>query len=103
MAATRARERRLLKPSDPNRRRKAAVRIAYVTETYPPELNGVSLTAERSVRQLRQRGHQVEVIRPRQAGDAAQAGPDEFLTHGCPIPMYPALRFGVCSSAALRR
>jgi len=79
------------------------VRIAYVTETYPPELNGVSLTVERSVRQLRQRGHRVEVIRPRQAGDAAQPGPDEFLTRGCPIPMYPALRFGVCSSAALRR
>jgi len=28
-------------------------RIAYVTETYPPELNGVSLTVERTVRFLR--------------------------------------------------
>ena len=26
------------------------MRIAYVTETYPPELNGVSLTVERTVR-----------------------------------------------------
>ena len=29
------------------------MRIAYVTETYPPELNGVSLTVERTVRHLR--------------------------------------------------
>ena len=29
------------------------MRIAYVTETYPPELNGVSLTVERTVRFLR--------------------------------------------------
>ena len=28
------------------------LRIAYVTETYPPELNGVSLTVERTVRYL---------------------------------------------------
>ena len=33
------------------------MRIAYVTETYPPELNGVALTVERSVRHLRERGH----------------------------------------------
>jgi hypothetical protein len=33
------------------------MRIAYVTETWPPELNGVSLTVERTVRFLRARGH----------------------------------------------
>ena len=47
------------------------MRIAYVTETYPPELNGVSLTVERTVRHLRQRGHAVELIRPRQNGETA--------------------------------
>ena len=41
------------------------MRIAYVTETYPPELNGVSLTVERTVRFLRASGHNVELIRPR--------------------------------------
>ncbi len=46
------------------------MRIAYVTETYPPELNGVSLTVERTVRFLRARGHTVELIRPRQPGEA---------------------------------
>ena len=31
--------------SEPDR----IVRIAYVTETYPPEINGVALTVERAV------------------------------------------------------
>ena len=47
------------------------MRIAYVTETWPPELNGVSLTVERTVRFLRSRGHLVELIRPRQPGEVA--------------------------------
>jgi glycosyltransferase involved in cell wall biosynthesis len=42
------------------------------------------------------------VIRPRQAGEAPRDAADEFLTAGCPIPMYPALRFGLCAAATLR-
>ena len=83
------------------------MRIAYVTETYPPELNGVSLTVERTVRHLRARGHAVELIRPRQPGDAALlegASPaGDWLTGGCRIPMYPDLRFGWARAATLRR
>ena len=41
------------------------MRIAYVTETWPPELNGVSLTAARTVAFLHARGHDVRVVRPR--------------------------------------
>jgi glycosyltransferase involved in cell wall biosynthesis len=82
--------------------RKEAVRIACVTETYPPEVNGVSLTVERTVRHLRHRGHEVEVIRPRQPGEASRARSDEFLTAGCPLPMYREMRFGLCSDHTLR-
>jgi len=78
------------------------VRIAYVTETFPPELNGVSLTVERTVRHLRQRGHALELIRPRQNGEAAMDAPDEWRTLGCPIPMYPDLRLGLASNGTLR-
>jgi glycosyltransferase involved in cell wall biosynthesis len=49
----------------------STMRIAYVTETWPPELNGVSLTVERTVRFLRARGHLVELIRPAPAGRSA--------------------------------
>ena len=40
------------------------MRIAYVTETYPPEINGVALTVQRCVRHLRRSGHQVLLVRP---------------------------------------
>jgi len=79
------------------------MRIAYVTETWPPELNGVSLTVERAVRYLRSRGHIVELIRPRQPGEAALDASDELRTFGCVIPMYPDLRFGLARMGPLAR
>src|SRR5262249_34318991 len=94
-------ERRLLKSTDPFRK-KASVRIAYVTETFPPELNGVSLTVERTVHHLRPRGHAVELIPPRQHGETARDTALEWRTLGCPIPMYPELRLGLASSGTLR-
>src|SRR5450755_1715949 len=81
----------------------APMRIAYVTETWPPELNGVSLTVERTVRYLRSRGHIVELIRPRQPGEAALDASDELRTFGCVIPMYPDLRFGLARRGPLAR
>ena len=79
------------------------MRIAYVTETYPPELNGVSLTVDRTVRHLRERGHEVELIRPRQPSESACDDDDEWRTSGFPIPMYPDLRFGLASSTRLQQ
>ena len=79
------------------------MRIAYVTETYPPEINGVSLTADRCLRHLRAAGHQVQLLRPRQPGEEATDGADEWRTPGGPIPMYPELRYGVAGVARLRR
>jgi glycosyltransferase involved in cell wall biosynthesis len=79
------------------------LRIAYVTETFPPELNGVSLTVERTLRHLRSRGHAIELIRPRQRGEPALDSAEELRTGGCPIPMYPDLRFGLSRIGPLRR
>lgn len=78
------------------------MRIAYVTETYPPEINGVSLTVERTVRFLREQGHVVDLIRPRQRGEAPLRGPDEWRTFGLPIPMYPDLRFGLARKSTFK-
>jgi glycosyltransferase involved in cell wall biosynthesis len=79
------------------------MRIAYVTETYPPELNGVSLTVERTVRFLRSRGHNVELIRPRQPGEAPLDASDELRTAGWPIPVYREMRFGLARIGPLVR
>jgi len=79
------------------------VHIAYVTETYPPEINGVSLSAARAVAHLRAAGHQVQLVRPRQRGEAPRDDAQEWLTAGGPIPMYPELRYGLARVAPLRR
>lgn len=50
------------------------LRIALITETYPPEINGVALTLGKAVEELRARGHEIRVIRPRQSDEAAQEG-----------------------------
>ena len=80
------------------------MRIAYVTETYPPEVNGVALTVARTIGDLRAAGHDVDVIRPRQANESVGAGHAEWRSPGWPIPVYPELRFGVAlpSSVAAR-
>lgn len=84
-----------------------ALRVAVVTETYPPEVNGVSMTVARVVTGLHGRGHELQLIRPRQrgAGDGTPAAPrfDEVLMRGLPVPRYPQLRMGVPSKRQLVR
>ena len=79
--------------------------ISIVTETYPPELNGVALTLARWVEGLRSRGYFVSVIRPRQSFDSASAPFDPALTlvPGLPLPGYKGLRFGLPAGHRLRR
>jgi len=81
-----------------------SLRVAVVTETYPPEVNGVAMTVARIVQGLHRRNHDVQLIRPRQAdGEAADRGArfHEVLMRGLPIPRYPDLRMGVPSKRAL--
>ena len=76
--------------------------IAFVTETFPPEVNGVAMTVGRLVGGLRERGHRVSVIRPRQgAGDEGNA--HETPLPGLPLPGYPGLRFGLPAGRRLAR
>jgi glycosyltransferase involved in cell wall biosynthesis len=85
---------------------KRTLRVAVVTETYPPEVNGVALTAARFVEGLRRRGHQIQLVRPRQgAAEHAEAGSglQEVLTRGVAIPRYPNLRMGLPAKRALER
>lgn len=84
---------------------KRSLRVAVVTETYPPEVNGVAATASRVVEGLRLRGHELQVVRPRQAADGGpvEAPPSDYLTRGVPIPRYPQLKLGLPSRRALAR
>jgi glycosyltransferase involved in cell wall biosynthesis len=86
-----------------------AMRLALVTETYPPEVNGVAMTVARLVDGLRARGHPLQLVRPRQPGDAggvtatAADGFHELLLRGLPIPRYPQLKMGLPAGRALAR
>jgi glycosyltransferase involved in cell wall biosynthesis len=81
-----------------------SMRISVVTETYPPEVNGVATTVARVVQGLRERNHDLQLVRPRRekaelAGDTTQY--EEILLAGLPIPRYPHLKMGVPSTKAL--
>jgi glycosyltransferase involved in cell wall biosynthesis len=82
------------------RARQRSMRLAVVTETYPPEVNGVSLTIARFVDGLRARHHDVQLIRPRQT-KADAANNQEVLFRGLPIPRYPHLKMGLPARNAL--
>lgn len=82
------------------------MRVAIVTETWPPEINGVALTVQALARGLRGLGHAVEIIRPRPAQGlaAGESGEfDELWVAGAALPRYPGLRFGLPSQARLLR
>jgi len=82
-----------------------SLRVALVTETYPPEVNGVAATVSRVVDGLRQRGHQLQLIRPRQDKAETVASEDGrsalVLMAGMPIPRYPQLKLGLPAKRAL--
>lgn len=82
------------------------MRIAVVTETWPPEVNGVALTVQQFVLQLRALGHEIELTRPTQTSDQTAPVPLELQQHlvrGMRLPRYPDLRMGFPSAATFRR
>jgi glycosyltransferase involved in cell wall biosynthesis len=80
------------------------MKIALVTETYPPEVNGVAMTLSRLVGGLRARGHEVGIVRPRQIVERAGEADTEtdLLVPGVPIPFYKSLRMGLPMVGRLR-
>ena len=75
-----------------------SVKVAIVTETYPPEVNGVASTIARFIRGLAELGHDITLIRPRQGLKDKPRNESHFkeiLTVGIPIPGYSALRMGI--------
>ena len=75
-----------------------------VTETYPPEVNGVARTMNEMVEGLRRRGHSIALARPRQsAADAPLIDGNlvEWLGPGMAVPRYPQLKFGLPAKRAL--
>ena len=82
------------------------MRVAMVSETFPPEVNGVARTVALVLGGLRRRGHEIQLVRPRQHAEdrgAAEDGFQELLLRGIPIPRYTQLRMGLPAKRALLR
>lgn len=78
--------------------------IALVTETYPPEVNGVAMTLSRWVAGLHARGHSLEIWRPQPRPDSPPQLNGTLTEHRLPgfsLPMYPDLRLGRPAAAHL--
>ncbi|MBS1138424.1 MAG: glycosyltransferase, partial [Proteobacteria bacterium] len=85
---------------------RAPLRVAVVTETYPPEINGVAMTIGRMVDGLLRRNHRIQLIRPRQhegEAPAQDAAFEEMLARGLPIPNYGELKLGLPAKQRLAR
>lgn len=81
-------------------------RIAIVTETFAPEINGVAMTLKRLVQGLRARGHELQLVAPQRLARGevlASLGVAWLPVAGLPLPGYPALRFGLPARRKLRR
>jgi len=86
------------------------LQVAVVTETYPPEINGVARAIKLMVDGLLSRGHSVNLVRPRQKTDdfdsAMPALPERMrlmLTGGIPIPRYANLQLGLAWPGTLKK
>ena len=80
-----------------------SLHIALVSETFPPEVNGVANTLGRLCQGLRERGHRLQLVRPRQADDTATNDDQLLLTRGWPLPGYAGLQWGQSSLHKLLR
>jgi glycosyltransferase involved in cell wall biosynthesis len=80
------------------------LRIAFVTETFPPEIGGAAMSAARFVEALLARGHRVQLVRPRQRAErrAPEAsGLTQVLVPGVPVPFHGGLQLGLPAAGTL--
>jgi len=82
-----------------------SLKVSLLTETFPPEVNGVSFTLAHLARGLCAMGSEVEVLRPARKTVSKDDEPwSEVDLPARPIPNYPQLRFGLpCYKMLLQR
>ena len=88
------------------------MRVLYCTDTFPPQINGVSVVTELSVSGLARRGWECAVVAPRYPAASGTAwrgdGPagDDVPVTSLPsvaVPGYPELRLATSGQRTIRR
>ncbi len=88
-------------PVEPPRR----LTVCIVSETFPPEINGVAMSLSRFAAGLRMLGHEVQLILPHRSDRRKHhlyGSATVLPVHGLPLPRYPELRFGLPAGRAIR-
>lgn len=71
------------------------IKIAIVTETWMPEINGVSLSLLNICKGLQKKGHKILLIRPSQKEPCSEFVPNkECVVNGQAIPKYQQMQVG---------
>jgi len=74
------------------------VRIGIVSDTYLPQVNGVTTVAQRIVKLLAAQGHEPSLVAPRYGGLGElddSLGARELRIPSVPFPLYPAVRLSL--------
>ncbi len=73
-------------------------RLTVITDTFPPDVNGVSMTLSQLVNRLAARGYHVEVVYPKPIESKALDWHERVSlrkVRGVSLPGYPELRLGL--------
>lgn len=74
------------------------MRIALVSDTYLPQVNGVTTVVHRIVQLVREAGHAAAIVAPRyphgSGGDGGGGSGDELRVPSLPFPPYPSSSCG---------
>ncbi|TDU73171.1 glycosyltransferase involved in cell wall biosynthesis [Prosthecobacter fusiformis] len=70
------------------------MRFLLITDTFPPDINGVARTLATLASGLESRGHQVEIVTTLEAAPEAEESLKRHIVMAMPLPGYPGLRMG---------
>jgi glycosyltransferase involved in cell wall biosynthesis len=72
------------------------MRLCLVSETYPPEVNGVALTVHALAMNCQTLGHGISIVRPERPNEikVERTTIVELTVKSGQLPKYPSLRFG---------
>lgn len=79
------------------------MRVAIVTDTYTPQVNGVTTVVRRIVTLLGAQGHEAAVVAPRYPEHPDSAAGTELRIASVPFPPYPDIRLSLPSSGRVAR
>ena len=78
----------------------ASLRVLVVSESFLPQVNGVTNSVRRVLEHLAREGHEAELVAP--TGPASYAGFPVHITRGAFLPFYRDFRIGLETRARLR-